>query len=463
MFGIGLDDSFVIFQEYIRTGTEKDIVERIEDVFEEVALSITLTTVTTAVSFALAMFSNFPMLVWCAAYAFPTVLIDFFYQITFFVALIVLDERRIMARREKEAAALSEMPTAEPKEELSLQQSNPSIQEQERQFEDIAQAIEPQGQTQALSENEQESQPKPETRLVHIHQHRHQPNPKPASMVDEFMQWYGKKLLHPVTKACVLFGFAALGSGLIYSSSLFRQSFDVVQLLPSGSYLKDFLQALDYYGEGKGWLLPTAYFRDVDQSDPDVQRQMDAYINDLVDMDSISSQPPFFWLRHFQEFLTYDERLPDLNFTQQMDIFLSIDNFRLLYGDHIVRDPESGDVLASRCVLYMDNVDYSSVHEQIEIYKEQNEIAGLQPINMASQNDSGERRPFFLYDGAFYAWEFYAFFVNELISTVVGGVISVCFIAFLFMPHWSAVLFLFPLMSVQCIELIGEFSPSCWE
>lgn len=204
-------------------------------------------------------------------------------------------------------------------------------------------------------------------------------------------------------------------------------------------------------------------------------------MNDLVTMETMSSQPPFFWLRHFKEFLTYDDRLPPLDFNLQMDIFLSIDHFQMLYGDHIVRDAETGDITASRCVMYMDNVDMSSVHRQIKFYLDIRNVTLSQPINGGVEFTQLEQPirggvkyagditdkevdelehslTFFLFEGTvFYAWEFYNLFVGELITTTLWGIASVTLIGFLFMPHWSATCFLLPIISVLCIDLIGEF------
>lgn len=53
IFGIGLDDTFVITGAYFRTGHIKDTVERIGRVMESVGLSILITSVTTSSAFLL--------------------------------------------------------------------------------------------------------------------------------------------------------------------------------------------------------------------------------------------------------------------------------------------------------------------------------------------------------------------------------------------------------------------------
>lgn len=66
----------------MRTDESKDPVERIQDTFDEVGLSIFLTTLTTSLAFGLGWLASVPTLIWLSMYAFPTVIIDFLYQIT---------------------------------------------------------------------------------------------------------------------------------------------------------------------------------------------------------------------------------------------------------------------------------------------------------------------------------------------------------------------------------------------
>jgi predicted RND superfamily exporter protein len=66
---------------------------------EEVGISIFMTTATTAVAFGLGCWTTIPAIQWLCIYGLTTIVIDFLWQITFFVALMVLDEHRIRHRR----------------------------------------------------------------------------------------------------------------------------------------------------------------------------------------------------------------------------------------------------------------------------------------------------------------------------------------------------------------------------
>jgi predicted RND superfamily exporter protein len=73
MFGVGLDDSFIIYGSYNRLDPRLDPYERLRLTFEDVGLSISLTTLTSAVAFFMGVFSNIPAVSWVCWYAWPTV------------------------------------------------------------------------------------------------------------------------------------------------------------------------------------------------------------------------------------------------------------------------------------------------------------------------------------------------------------------------------------------------------
>lgn len=56
VFGVGLDDTFIITGAYLRTDVNLDPVERVRLTMQEVGASITTTTVTTIAAFILGTF-----------------------------------------------------------------------------------------------------------------------------------------------------------------------------------------------------------------------------------------------------------------------------------------------------------------------------------------------------------------------------------------------------------------------
>lgn len=410
MFGIGLDDAFIIMGSYTRTDPRKDTVERIQETMRDIGLSIILTTVTTSVAFGLGCISEFPALYWLSFYAFTTMITVFFFSITFFVALIALDEKRIQENRRDCLVCL-----AGPKIELD------------------------DGTIDIYASDVDAVEKKPQ-----------EPDDDSNNIMVRFMDSYSDFLMKPFVKAMVLVVAVAFAGFCAYSTSKFRQEFNVTEMLPSDSYAKSYIAASEKYGQ-RGWIIPAAYFRNVDQSDENVQQQMEDYVNDLVGIDAISTQPPLFWLRHFKEdFITHPDLPTGLTFNQQLDIFLGVSPFRELYGPHIVRDPDTGDIVASRVVLYMDDIDVNSVDSQIKALNEQRAVSKAQPVN-----DGVENFNFFCWEHGMFIWDFYRLTTEELKITTIVGVITVCLIGFAFVPHWSSVFFIFPLISVLYIDLMA--------
>jgi Niemann-Pick C1 protein len=180
-----------------------------------------------------------------------------------------------------------------------------------------------------------------------------------------------------------------------------------------------------------------------------IQDQMEQYINDLVTIDAIVQQPEFFWLRDFRSFVAKIDGVAYLDFNAQIDAFLSHPVYSKLYSDHIVRDI-SGKVTSSRCIIYMDNVDIEDVKDQVHALQEQRAITEAEPINKGLSDYL-----FFTYDRTYNIWEFYEVLAEQIVSNTIYSVAAVTGVALLWMPHWTAAVFVLPLISVLYIELLG--------
>jgi predicted RND superfamily exporter protein len=358
-------------------------------------VSITLTTITSTLAFGLGCISSVPAVFWLCLYAFPTIVFVYLYQMTFFVACTVLDEKRVQQRRRDCCIWIK-------------------VNDDNRDEQDGVEA----GPGEHLT--------------------------------DRLMSWYAEMLLQPWVKALVILVFTALAVVCGISTWKLRQEFNFTDVVPDDSYLKDFFEAINEHTL-RSPVAPYVYFRYVDQSDPAVQEQMEQYIEDLVTIDAIEFEPDFFWLRHFKEFVSkYDGLgLGDLDFNAQVEVFLSVPVFDQLFAKHIVRD-ESGTIIESRCSIYMDNVDLEDIKDRIDALQDQRAITEAQPINAGRKEWA-----FFSYDIMYNMWEFYATCVHGLIFTTILGVVSVTAIALLFIPHWSAAFFVLPLICVLYVDLLG--------
>lgn len=407
LLGIGLDDSFIIIGSYLRTDPSLDEVERVRQAIRDCGPSITVTTITSSMAFFLGTLSKIPAIEWLCVFAFPSVGVVFIYQITFFVACIALDERRIHSHRRD---CLTCLPS--PLEELTVDE-----------------------------EGQDDNTKSPD----HNHARERQ-----DSAVDRVMEAYAEFLLKPWVKAAVFVGFIALNACCAYSASLIRQKFDLTDMMPGGSYMGDYIDAQDAYSSRKQ-VKVGIYFRDVDQSDPEIQTQMEDFVEDLVNrMDVIPNEPDYFWLRDLKKFVAR-RNLQNKTFSEQLDAFFAVDIVKAIYSNDVRRN-DDGSVQFSRVFVDMDNVDSKNVQQQVDTLNLQRQISVEQPINKGL---SQEHLAFFTYFSEYKMWEFYVTCVKELSFSAVAGVLSVTTIAMLMIPHWSAAPIVFPLMCMLYIDMIG--------
>jgi Niemann-Pick C1 protein len=346
-----------------------DSVERMMEAMEDVGSSVIMTTLTTSAAFALGYVSTIPAIKWLCLYAFPCVLIDFLYQITFFTALIVIDDRRVKANK-LDCVVCCRSSRSEPKEDI--QQSE--IPERSKTF------------------------------------------------TEKLMGRYCDILMKPWVKVFVLVSFTAMLGGFTYATSQLEQFFDYRDLLPTGSYVSSYFDTLKEHSEDLTFQ-PEVIFRDVDVSDPEVQAAMNKYLSDLTTLDSITELPTFFWLQDFTEFESVNEAaFVGMTFEEKLTEFLADPVFCGLYAYDITRDPD-GVVTASRTKVIMDNVDGLDVKDQVKSIEDQRAMTKSQPIN----EDLGKGKwHFFTILDMYFIWDFYAVagkvhFITYLMNTLVAG------------------------------------------
>ena len=390
--GIGLDDAFIVSGAYIRTDPRQSPEERVLETIEEIGMSIFLTTVTSATAFGLGCLSSVPAVVWLVLYAFPTIIFVFLSQLTFFVACIVMDERRMAAGRRDICCWIKATDTH---------------------------------------------------RIgVHVTGQEH--------IADRFMAWMGEIILRPAVKVLVLVVFLSFAGVCGWRASLLQQSFSLGDVLPNDSYLGEFLVTQEAYTDEVA-VSASLYFRFVDQSDEEIQNQMFDFIDTMVALDQVSKPPRYFWLDHFYRFVNMTEEAAGLPFNSQLDLFLEDPVLRYLHYDSIYRD-DMGNVIASKTSVTFDNVGNEVIEEEVEALADQRAATRAFPPN---EGKGADEWPFFAYTGTFNAWEFYTVCVDELILTTIVGVVTVTVIGTLIIPHWTAGPIVLPFICILYVDLLG--------
>jgi Patched family len=180
------------------------------------------------------------------------------------------------------------------------------------------------------------------------------------------------------------------------------------------------------------------------------------YLKELAALPQIGEDAPFCWVRDFEHIA---ERFPeyayiqemDLSFNEKLKLALSNPTIREVYGQDIVIDPESGNITASRCLLFLRNLDLTDANDQIAMLQGQRAVTLQQPINQGAEDEK-----FFSFDKIFFYWELYAQSVKELMSTIISGVVAVTLVCFVLIPHWTSIFFVCPGIIVLYINFLGE-------
>jgi Patched family len=370
-----LDDTFIITGAYARTDQRKEPAERIRETMQDVGLSISITTITTLLVFLTGCFSTIPAIFWLNLYAFSAIIIDFLFQISFFIgemntycmpspcymtslshhvatastALLVLDEKRIQDNRMDCCTCIQVSADIE--------------------------AIEKSG-------------------VHHL--------ARTKSVPERIMSWYARHLLRPWVKVSVLVVFFAYAGFCAYSTTLLTQHFDFADMLPAESYAKDFLSSIETYTSRV--LGVKIYFRgDMDQLDPSTQKEMNDYIDELSGLPQFADEPLLCWFRDLDHFrstkLAQSMGMSDnMTIQEQVDIAFSVPAIRETYGKHVVFD-DNGRITASSCYTYISGVNLKVADEQIQVLQDQRAITAGQPMNQG-QDDW----PFFTFNSDYFIW-----------------------------------------------------------
>lgn len=209
---------------------------------------------------------------------------------------------------------------------------------------------------------------------------------------------------------------------------------------------------------------------------------MREYLKELTTVKAIENEPEFFWLDDFEKFVDNHPNttsIRSLPFNEKIALFLDDPVYKDMYDDDIIRDEDS-NVIYSRCFINMDNFDWENIKEQMDALEDQRAVSARQPINKGHDDWR-----FFTYADNYDLWEFYIASIEELkfttgwsnerirserfavdsfkshINTMISfihtglGVAAVSGLALLCIPHWTAMPFVAPLISILYVDVLG--------
>jgi len=455
VFGVGLDDTFIITGEYYTRLAEKnknsssvadtdaDIIDRVAKTMEEVGISIFLTTTTTIVAFLLGAFSStIPGVIWLCIYGTAAISIDFLYQITYFVAFLVLNERRVRDNK-LDCCFCIQVLLDDDGDDCD---DNTSLQSHIKKDAEDNKKIEPMGK-EGDATKDRDSKERRNNSKKQKYDEEAAVDEVPSSnvqkqvgeqsrLVQRIMSWYADQLLQPRCKCFVIFFFLAMTAYNTYSVSLFRQEFEIEDYLPTGSDMKGWLHATSKYTSVVRTI--GVYFRDIDQADPVVQTEMIKYIDDLTEnLKQVGGQPPAAcWFRDLQILLEGNMTVPkdvalppgaaaavpsnvdflkSMTINQQVKYVLSNPLMQEIYGSDIAfANDENGEsyIKSSRCYFIVREMDFNAVKDQMDLLIDQRAITASQSINVGDGIKTDWSM--FSFDQMYLFWEMYLVAVNEL-------------------------------------------------
>jgi Patched family len=283
---------------------------------------------------------------------------------------------------------------------------------------------------------------------------RHSRRPKNSGsyesdhIADRFMRWFASRLMNPVVKVLVLVAFIAFSAVCAWRTTMLRQVFNFKELLPEDSFVEGYITAVEYYSDRA--IALRVVFRFAEQDQPEIRQQMMDYVDDLVEnVDALNEAPPLFWARDFEKLVATSPDYREMPFWEAFSAILSDPNIYDIYGKDI-KFRSDGSILTSQCRLYVTDLDMDSVLDQVGLMEQQRAVSARQPINQGR-----ELWAFFTYDVLYHIFTFFEVAAAELTSTTISSVVAVTVVAFLLIPHWTAVPIIFPMMAALFIELLG--------
>lgn len=97
--GVGVDDMFIMIASWEQSASKTDTKSRLANTYSEAALSVTVTTITDVLAFFIGTWTAFPSVQSFCLYTGTAFIFCYIYTMTFFGAIIVLNDKRERANR----------------------------------------------------------------------------------------------------------------------------------------------------------------------------------------------------------------------------------------------------------------------------------------------------------------------------------------------------------------------------
>eukprot|EP00501_MAST-03F_sp_TOSAG23-6_P000487 GSMAST32.ASY1.ANO1.501.1 assembled CDS len=222
LIAIGVDDSF------------QPVEERIKKAYHRCGMSITMTSLTDVVAFFLGMTTTLPAIRYFCVYAAFSIVYIYVFHLVCFPAMIAIDESRKQSQRFDCICCFKNHP---------------------------------------IEQQQNENRPNTPNKIFE----------RKASRTRKFMKVYSHFLMKPVVKIIVIISFVGMISLAAYGVSNVTTGFELIDLTPDKSYVRDMINTSDpLFGKLASNVPFGIYYKDIDYENAAVQAEMSRISEDVL-------------------------------------------------------------------------------------------------------------------------------------------------------------------------------------
>ncbi|XP_035175195.1 patched domain-containing protein 3 [Oxyura jamaicensis] len=378
ILGVGVDDMFIMIASWEQSARKTDTKSRLADTYSEAALSVTVTTLTDVLAFFIGTWTTFPSVKSFCLYTGTAFIFCYIYTMTFFGAIIALNDKREQANRHW----LTCMPMEQGKTSCLYNAccicgcSSESSQ---------------------LKTNETESE-------------------HPMSLF--FKKYYGPFLTDKWTKLVVVLLYGAYLGGSIYGCTQIREGIDLRNLASDDSYVIPYYDDDDKYFSEYGPRVMVVINKNVSYWEEPLREKIETCMEDIENISYVDKNLTESWLRAY---IAYAKK-SSLNISDNVT-FMNNLHALFQYYPNFQWDinKTNNDITASR--FFVQTVNVTSAIDEKNLLNQLREKAEKCSI------------PLMVYHPAFIYYDQYLVIVDNTIQNVVIAAAAMLVVSLFLIPN----------------------------